>query len=165
MGVSGSGKSTIGSALAMDLGVPFVDADDLHPLTNVERMRAGIPLQDDDRWPWLAEVGRVIAESGDGGIVVACSALRRSYREAILKEAPATRFVLLHGSRELLLTRMGARTEHFMPASLLDSQLATLEPLGADEPGITVAADSAQQELVDEVAAYFTAPPSAPAAM
>jgi carbohydrate kinase (thermoresistant glucokinase family) len=135
MGVSGSGKSTIGAALADRLGLPFVDGDALHPLTNVERMAAGLPLRDEDRWPWLAAVGARLAE---GDVVVACSALKRSYRDAILAEAPDARFIHLTGSHELLDERMQQRLDHFMPHTLLESQLATLEPLAADEPGVAV---------------------------
>jgi carbohydrate kinase (thermoresistant glucokinase family) len=135
MGVSGSGKSTIGAALADRLGLPFVDGDALHPLTNVERMAAGLPLTDEDRWPWLAAVGARLAE---GDVVVACSALKRSYRDAILAEEPGARFIHLTGSHELLGDRMQRRLDHFMPPSLLESQLATLEPLGEDEPGLAV---------------------------
>ena len=135
MGVSGSGKSTVGAALAERLGTPFVDGDALHPLTNVERMAAGLPLRDEDRWPWLTAVGARLAE---GDVVVACSALKRSYRDAILAEEPTARFIHLTGSHELLDERMQQRLYHFMPASLLESQLATLEPLAADEPGIAV---------------------------
>jgi gluconokinase len=138
MGVSGSGKSTVGALLAEQLGVPFEDADALHPAANVAKMAAGIPLTDVDRWPWLALVGQALHAASRTGLVVACSALKRAYRDAILAEAPAVRFVYLHGSRELLAQRLGHREGHFMPASLLDSQLATLEPLEPDEPGITV---------------------------
>ena len=138
MGVSGSGKSTVGELVAGIVGVPFVDADALHPIENVEKMAAGVPLGDDDRWPWLALVGQALAAASATGLVVACSALRRSYREAILREAPDVRFIYLEGSRDLLAERIGARTGHFMPAVLLESQLAILEPLEADEPGGTV---------------------------
>jgi carbohydrate kinase (thermoresistant glucokinase family) len=137
MGVSGSGKSTIGALIAHALDVPFVDADGLHPVVNIEKMAAGTPLTDEDRWPWLAVVGRVLAEAGEG-TVVACSALRRVYRDAILAEAPGTLFVHLDGTKEVLTSRLEGRSDHFMPPALLDSQLATLEPLAADEPGIVI---------------------------
>jgi gluconokinase len=153
MGVSGSGKSTVGSALAAQLGVPFVDSDDLHPAANVVKMSAGVPLTDDDRWPWLALVGRQLAGAEATGMVVACSALKRSYRDAIRAEEPAVRFVYLEADHELLETRVQHRPDHFMPASLLDSQLATLEPLAADEPGITVAPDLGSVGLVAALAA------------
>jgi len=130
MGVSGSGKSTVGALLAQRLGVPFVDGDVLHPPANVAKMAAGIPLDDDDRAPWLDAVGARLAE---GDVVVACSALRRAYRERLRSAAPATRFVLLHGTRELLASRVATRLDHFMPATLLDSQLATLELPDATE--------------------------------
>ena len=133
MGVSGCGKSSVGLALAEALGARFIDGDDLHPEANKAKMAAGIPLNDDDRWPWLDLVGDALAESNT---IVACSALKRVYRERILAAAPGTFFVHLHGTRELLAQRMGARPNHFMPVSLLDSQLNTLELLGADEPGV-----------------------------
>ncbi len=133
MGVSGCGKSSVGLALAEALGARFIDGDDLHPEANKAKMAAGIPLNDDDRWPWLDSVGEALAESNT---VVACSALKRVYRERILAAAPGTFFVHLHGTRELLAQRMNARPNHFMPVSLLDSQLNTLELLGADEPGV-----------------------------
>jgi carbohydrate kinase (thermoresistant glucokinase family) len=133
MGVSGCGKSSVGLALAEALGARFIDGDDLHPEANKAKMAAGIPLNDDDRWPWLDLVGEALAKSNT---VVACSALKRVYRERILAAAPGTFFVHLHGTRELLAQRMNARPNHFMPVSLLDSQLNTLELLGADEPGV-----------------------------
>lgn len=138
MGVSGSGKSTVGAALAAHLGLPFSDADALHPAANVAKMAAGEPLTDDDRWPWLAAVGMAVAAASNTGIVMACSALKRSYREAIQAEAPGVRFVELDASRAVLEDRLAHRVGHFMPASLLDSQLDTLEPLQADEPGFRV---------------------------
>jgi gluconokinase len=138
MGVSGSGKSTVGAALAAHLGLPFADADALHPAANVAKMAAGEPLTDDDRSPWLAAVGMAVAAASNTGIVMACSALKRSYREAILAEAPGVRFIELDASRAVLENRMAHRAGHFMPASLLDSQLDTLEPLEADEPGFRV---------------------------
>jgi gluconokinase len=148
MGVSGSGKSTIGRLLAEQLEVPFIDADDLHPITNVDKMAAGQPLDDDDRWPWLAAVGEAIAGASRTGVVVACSALKRSYRDAIRAEAPAVTFVYLHGERELLASRLGKRENHFMPATLLDSQLETLQVPGDDEGGVTVGVDGSPEEIV-----------------
>jgi carbohydrate kinase (thermoresistant glucokinase family) len=153
-GVSGSGKSTIGAALAATLGVAFIDGDDLHPAANVAKMAAGIPLTDDDRWPWLAAVGAALAESSDDGLVIACSALRHVYRVAIRDAAPATFFIVLTGSPELLTERITARTDHFMPPALLASQLALLEPLQADEHGVTLDVAATPDELVaDAVAA------------
>lgn len=149
MGVSGSGKSTLGADLALVLGVPFVDADDLHPVENITTMSAGNPLTDDDRWPWLRTVGLTLAAAEPAGLVVACSALRRAYREAILAEAPTTRFVMLDVPEEQLAERMRARDGHFMPATLLASQLATLEPLEADEPGITVGPQLSATEVAE----------------
>ena len=133
MGPSGSGKSVIGSMLAGRLGLAFVDADDLHPAENVAKMSAGTPLTDTDRAPWLDIVAARLA-GADDGLVVACSALARRYRDRIAAGAPAVRFVELRVTREELARRMAAR-EHFMPPALLDSQLATWEPLESDEPG------------------------------
>lgn len=138
MGVSGCGKTTIGDLVARGLGVPFLDADSLHPVENVAKMAAGTPLTDEDRWPWLATVGSELAVAGSGGLVLACSALRRSYRDAIRAQAPDTVFLHLHGSKEVLGSRIEGRSGHFMPATLLASQLATLEPLEADEAGVVV---------------------------
>ncbi len=125
MGVAGCGKSTVAAALALRLGLAFVDGDALHPSANIEKMSRGVPLCDDDRWPWLARVGETLR---GGRTVVACSALKRSYRSAIAAQAGApVTFLFLQGDREVLQARMSARPGHFMPASLLDSQLATLE--------------------------------------
>ena len=145
MGVSGCGKSTVGQLLAEKLSARFIDGDDLHPESNKAKMAAGNPLNDEDRWPWLALVGQALAE---GQTVVACSALKRVYRERILAAAPQTKFVHLSGSREVLEQRLGARSGHFMPASLLDSQLATLEPLAADEPGLVIDIDQPVADIV-----------------
>lgn len=155
MGPSGAGKSTIGSALAEVVGACFVDGDDLHPLTNVDKMRAGIPLDDEDRMPWLAEVGRALRS--EERIVVACSALRRRYRDAIRVEAPDAFFVELSLDREEIAKRLSARAEHFMPPSLLDSQLAALEPLAADERGVRVSASAAPARIVAEINAALAA--------
>ncbi|MFM5905225.1 MAG: gluconokinase [Micrococcales bacterium] len=135
MGVSGCGKSSVGLELAKQLGARFIDGDDLHPAENKAKMSAGIPLNDNDRWPWLDLVGESLADSVPGGTVVACSALKRVYRERILAAAPGTVFIHLTGSRDLLWERMSSRPDHFMPVSLLDSQLATLQNLDIDEPG------------------------------
>lgn len=152
MGVSGSGKSTIGALLARDLGVPFADADDLHPIENIEKMAAGQPLNDDDRWPWLAKVGGALADGDRSGtgLVMACSALKRRYRDAILRQAPGTVFVHLHGSREVLGSRTEGRSGHFMPPSLLDSQFAALEELQPDEPGFVVDVAGSVRQILDQ---------------
>lgn len=134
MGVSGSGKSTVGKLIADRLGGEFIDGDDLHPAANVAKMAAGIPLDDADREPWLREIGARMA-AARGTMVIGSSALRRKYRDLIRAAAPDTVFVHLDGTRELLAERMAARPGHFMPPSLLDSQLATLEPLDSDEDG------------------------------
>ena len=136
MGVSGCGKSSVGEEIARLTSAQFVDGDDLHPEANKAKMGAGIPLDDNDRWPWLDRVGEVLA--GPKGAIVACSALKQVYRDRIRAAAPGTVFVHLDGSRELLWERISARQNHFMPASLLDSQLAILEPLGSDENGVTL---------------------------
>ncbi|AIY01123.1 thermoresistant glucokinase family carbohydrate kinase [Arthrobacter sp. PAMC 25486] len=132
MGVSGCGKTTIGALVAHELGLPFTDGDSLHPVANIAKMAAGIPLDDGDRAPWLEIVGRELAGSANG-LVVACSALKRSYRDMIRAQAPDAVFLHLDGSREVLGSRLEGRSGHFMPTTLLDSQLATLEPLDADE--------------------------------
>ncbi|NJI60051.1 MULTISPECIES: gluconokinase [Microbacterium] len=146
MGPSGCGKSTVGSALAESMEARFIDGDDLHPLTNVEKMAAGIPLDDADRMPWLRTVGATL--HGEDRIVIACSALRRRYRDAIREEAPDTFFVELVVDRATLEARLTQRAEHFMPASLLDSQLETLESLQDGESGIRVSASLALDEEI-----------------
>lgn len=150
MGVSGCGKSTVGQQLAAALDARFVDGDDLHPPANKSKMAAGIPLNDSDRWPWLDLVG---AELAKGDTIVACSALKVAYRDRISAAAQGTFFVHLAGSRELLEQRMRSRTNHFMPASLLDSQLATLEQLGADENGAVFDIATPPTQLVEQIAA------------
>lgn len=152
MGVAGCGKTTVSEALAERLGWPVADADDFHPASNVAKMRTGTPLTDDDRWPWLRTI-RDWLHDADGSVVVTCSALRRAYRDVLRGAAaeggPRVRFVHLHGTRELLAQRMGARQGHFMPLTLLDSQLATLEPLAPDEDGVVVDIDATPEQLVE----------------
>lgn len=135
MGVSGCGKSTVGAALAARLGVPFVEGDTLHPPRNVALMAAGTPLTDADRAEWLATIATRIADArrAGSGLVVACSALKRAYRDRLRAADASLRFVHLHGDAALLRERLGARRGHYMPASLLQSQLDTLEPPQADE--------------------------------
>ena len=153
MGVSGSGKSTVGAALARALAVPFVDADALHPEANRAKMAAGIPLDDADRAPWLDAVGAVLAA---GPVVVACSALKRTYRDRLRAAAPELRLVFLDGSPALLASRMAARPGHFMPASLLDSQLAALERPAPDEHAITADIAAPVTEIVASLAERMT---------
>ncbi|RYV52979.1 gluconokinase [Pengzhenrongella frigida] len=135
MGVSGCGKSTVGEALADRLGLEFADADAFHSAANVAKMASGRPLDDDDRAPWLLSIGAWLAAHEETGAVVACSALRRRYRDALRAGAPSTVFVHLAGDPSVVARRVGDRPGHFMPASLVESQLATLEPLEADEAG------------------------------
>ena len=147
MGPSGSGKSAVGGALAARSGLAFVDADDLHPAANVAKMAAGTPLDDDDRMPWLDAVALAL-RAAPGGAVVACSALARRYRERILAGSPDAVFVELRVPAHELARRMDTR-EHFMPRSLLDSQLRTLEHLDPEEPGVVVAGDPPLADVVE----------------
>lgn len=149
MGVSGCGKSTVGSALAGRLGTHFIDGDALHPYANIQKMAQGIPLQDSDRWPWLADVGRTLRDHKETGLVVACSALKRSYRNVIRWEAPTTIFVHAHGPEALIRSRMAVRSGHFMPATLLTSQLDTLEPLDATEKGFVIDITLPVEDIAD----------------
>ncbi len=153
MGVSAAGKSVVGAALAERLEVPFLDSDSLHPDANRAKMIAGVALTDDDRWAWLDAVGESFEAAVDTGLVIACSALKKVYRDRISAIAPGVVFVHLHGSRELLHERATARTDHFMPASLLGSQLDALENLGSDEPGFAVDIARTPPQLVDEIIA------------
>lgn len=138
MGVSGCGKSTLGLALAEALGVPYIEGDALHPPRNVALMAAGTPLTDADRAGWLDVIGERLAQAGDAGAVVACSALRRIYRDRLRAASPGLRLVHLHGDPALLAERIGQRTGHYMPPALLPSQLQTLEPPDPDEAAITL---------------------------
>lgn len=136
MGVSGAGKSTLGAMLAAALGLAFADADAFHPPANVAKMAAGQPLTDADRWPWLDAIGAWLDARGDAGGVVTCSALKRIYRERLLGARPAVRLIHLDGAPDLIAARQAARPGHFMPASLMASQFATLEPPGPEEGAI-----------------------------
>ncbi len=140
MGVSATGKSSVARRLAEIHGCDFVEGDDLHPRANVTKMEAGDPLTDEDRWPWLTRVAETMREQADAGrsSVVTCSALKRAYRDRLREDVSDVWFLHLHAPAEVLADRMSQRTRHFMPVSLLDSQLATLEPLAADEHGRVV---------------------------
>jgi gluconokinase len=161
MGVAGSGKTTIASGLAERLGVPFVEGDSLHPAANVKKMSAGIPLTDEDRWPWLDAIGeRMEVERATGhGVVVSCSALKRVYRDCLRKQVHGrVQFILLDGSHELIATRMKKRKGHFMPPALLASQFATLEPPGPDEHAVVLDISHSVKALLDEAVQSVTAP-------
>ncbi len=147
MGVSGSGKSTVGAALAQRLRVPFADADDFHPPANIAKMSAGHALDDSDRHPWLDAVGAWLGEHPDGG-VMSCSALKRKYRDQLRHHAPGVRFLLLEGTREVIERRQASRPGHFMPSSLLTSQFATLEALAPDEDGVVIDVDQSVDAVV-----------------
>lgn len=156
MGVSGCGKSTVGLALAERLGVHFIDGDALHPLANIQKMAQGIALEDSDRWPWLADVGRTLRDHKDSGLVIACSALKRSYRNVIRWEAPRTIFLHAHGPASVIRSRMSARAGHFMPATLLASQLDTLESLDATEDGFILDITLQVGDIVDAAVTELT---------
>lgn len=152
MGVAGSGKSVVGVALSAATQIPYRDGDDLHPPENVAKMSRGEPLTDNDRWPWLAKVGRTLAENAP--LIIGCSALKRRYRDLITAEAKApVTFIHLAGSRALIASRMAARTGHFMPPSLLDSQFAALEPPGPDENAVTVDIGQQVEGIVRDIMA------------
>lgn len=136
MGVSGCGKSTLSAALAKRLGLVQVDGDDLHLPASVAKMSAGIALEDADRWPWLDRIAQFLAQADEPGRVVACSALRRVYRDRIRNQAGAVRFIFLDGSQELIAQRMARRSDHYMQPSLLESQFRTLERPSADETDV-----------------------------
>lgn len=167
MGVSGSGKTTVGVALARRLGVPGADADDFHSPANIAKMSAGVPLDDADRLPWLREIGGWLARHRDGGGVMSCSALRRAYRDVLRDAAPSVRFVHLDARPDVVRDRLAGRAGHFMPASLVDSQFEALEPLQPDEPGTVLDPDAPIDALVDRLVTrvvhdFLAAAPAAP---
>jgi len=153
MGVSGSGKSSVGVALAERLGVPFLEGDSLHPAANIAKMAAGLPLDDADRMPWLAAIATWMEGRTDG--VVACSALKRAYRDRLRETAPGMRIVALLPLPDILAERLGHRRGHFMPGSLLASQLATLEVPGDDEASLIIHGDRPVAEVVVTARAWL----------
>jgi gluconokinase len=152
LGVSGTGKTTVARLLAERLGHPFTDADDLHPPGNIAKMAAGVPLDDADRRPWLEAVGRRLHErdAAGTGCVVACSALKRRYRDTLRAACPGVLFLHLTAGHDLLAQRLARRTGHFMPTLLLDSQLAALEPLEPDERGASLDAGPAPDLIAEK---------------
>lgn len=154
MGVSSSGKSTVGRQLADRLGVPFAEADDFHPAENIAKMSRGEPLTDDDRWPWLRTLaGWIHAHQEEGGVVT-CSALKRAYRDLLREDNPATWFLHLDGSEELITERSRQRGQHFMSPAMVRSQFADLEPLRPDEPGLVVSVEAPPAEIVEHAVDY-----------
>jgi gluconokinase len=153
MGVSGSGKSTIAEKLAERLGWSYEDGDKYHPAGNVAKMSAGHPLTDEDRWPWLQAIAGEIERvcKAGGHVVMACSALKRAYRDILVHGRNDVRIVYLKGTQDLIAKRMALRKDHFMPPGLLDSQFATLQPPGADENPVTVSIDAPIQTIVDDI--------------
>ena len=153
MGVSGSGKSTIGEKLAEQLGWKYEDGDSFHPASNVAKMRAGQPLTDEDRWPWLRAIAEDIGRVCEAGqrVVIACSALKRVYRDILVHERNDVRIIYLNGTQQLIADRLAARKGHFMPPGLLASQFQTLEPPGASENPITVSIDASVDAIVDDI--------------
>lgn len=157
MGVSGSGKSTVAEGLVDRLGYEFAEGDDFHPPANVAAMRAGRPLDDDDRWPWLRLLADWIGERERAGrsVVVTCSALKRSYRDLLREGHPSVWFAHVSADADLLRARVAGRSGHYMPVSLLESQLAALEPLQDDEPGAEISGAGAPEAVVDELLAVL----------
>jgi carbohydrate kinase (thermoresistant glucokinase family) len=153
MGVSGCGKTTIAEGLCRRLGWQYQEGDALHPPANVEKMKSGHPLTDEDRWPWLRRIAERIDEWRAAGIsgVVTCSALKRAYRDIVIGTRPGVVLIYPRGSKELIAGRMAKRHGHFMPASLLDSQFATLEEPSPDENPLTVGIDRTPEAIVDEI--------------
>jgi gluconokinase len=155
MGVSGSGKSTAGENLAAEFGWPFRDADSFHPPANVAKMKAGVPLDDDDRWPWLDAIAAWIDEHRRDGrhAIVTCSALKRRYRDRLLAGRPDVRLVYLEGDADLIADRMSRRRDHFMPPALLASQFAALEPPDSSENPIVVSVHPTARRVAEQILA------------
>jgi gluconokinase len=153
MGVSGSGKSTIADKLAGRIGWRYEDGDKFHPASNVAKMSAGHPLTDEDRWPWLQAIADEIDRACRAGehVVIACSALKHSYRDVLVHGRNDVRIIYLDGTQKLIADRLARRKGHFMPPDLLTSQFATLEPPGADENPLTVSIDASVDEIVDDI--------------
>jgi gluconokinase len=161
MGVSGSGKSTVAALLASRTGCALADGDDFHPASSITRMASGRPLDDTLRAPWLAAIASWLAERAARGecAVVSCSALTRAYRDVLRGAGPDVRIVHLAGPYELVAQRLAVRRGHFMPLALLDSQYAALEPLEADEPGLTVDLSNTPEQIADEILRTLDFPP------
>ncbi|MDQ1011740.1 gluconokinase [Streptomyces sp. V4I23] len=157
MGVAGTGKTTVGPLLAAALGVPYAEGDDFHPPANIAKMSAGTPLDDDDRRPWLDAIGAWAHERAGHGGVVSSSALKRVYRDRLRAAAPGVVFLHLTGDRALIERRMTERKGHFMPTALLDSQFATLQPLGDDEAGVAVDVSGTPEEITERAVAALRA--------
>jgi gluconokinase len=162
MGVSGSGKTTVASKLAERLHWTFEDGDRFHPKSNVEKMSAGHPLTDEDRWPWLNAIADEIERVCKAGeqAVIACSALKRTYRDVLLRGRDDVRIVFLNGPQQLIAHRLSLRKDHFMPPGLLDSQFRTLEPPGLDEKAIDVTIDAPVDTIVDDIVSKLKASPA-----
>lgn len=154
MGVTGCGKSTIAQGVAQRIDAAFIEADALHGDANISKMASGTPLSDDDRWPWLARVATAM-QTHQAPVVVSCSCLKRAYRDVLRKQSKLPiGFVHLHTDRDIIANRMAKRSDHFMPTSLLDSQIAILEMLGADEKGVIVDVNQSIELIIEEAVGY-----------
>jgi len=162
MGVSGSGKSTIAESLAERLCWRYEDGDKFHPASNVAKMSAGHPLTDDDRWPWLRAIADEIDRACKAGehVVIACSALKRAYRDVLVNGRSDVRFVYLKGTQQLIADRLARRKGHFMPPGLLESQFRTLEPPGPGENSVPVSIDASVGAIVDDIVRQLGPPPA-----
>ncbi len=162
MGVSGSGKSTIAEKLAQHLGWRYEDGDKFHPASNVAKMSAGHPLTDEDRWPWLQAIADEIDRACKAGehVIIACSALKHSYRDVLVHGRDDVRIVYLRGTQELIAGRLAQRRGHFMPPGLLASQFKTLEPPDPDEHPLTVSIDASVEHIVDDITGRLRLSPS-----